>query len=94
MSDIKVMIQVGMPKPAEEKPAPEAPKKPTVEEKVRYALECIESGFDSHQEWIMLNKLYHDLMNMKNKNDRVQNLIKMIQPTLAKYGYHKVSSED
>lgn len=95
MADIRIMIDVGNPEPASENKHDHAvPKKPTVEEKVREALECIESGFESHVEWTMINKLYKDLIASPKKNERMQNIISMIAPILKKYGYHGVSSED
>lgn len=66
---------------------------PNLEDKVRQAIELVDSGYCSNVEWILLNKMYKQLCGMK-KTPRVENLIKMIEPVLAKYGYHKVSSED
>lgn len=67
---------------------------PTVEEKVREAIDLVDSGYCSHTEWLMLNKLYESLCRNKKQGPRIQNLKKMIEPVLAKYGYHKVSTED
>lgn len=63
-----------------------------IEDDVREAIECIESGHDSVIEWKMINKLYKELRSMK-KTPRVDNLIKMIEPVMSKYGLHGVSEE-
>lgn len=63
----------------------------SVEDKVRDALECIESGYKSDVEWLMINRLYTSLQKAK-QSPRVRNLRKMIEPVMAKYGYHKVAT--
>ena len=89
----KILIELEMPAP----PAPvqkQEPKerKPTIEEKVREALQCIESGHDSHEEWILINKIYKCLKK-KKLSERGQNVVNMIEPVLAHYGYFGVSSD-
>lgn len=64
----------------------------SIEEDVKEAIECIESGHDSVVEWKMINKLYKELRTMK-KSTRVKNLIDMIEPVMSKYGLHGVSEE-
>jgi hypothetical protein len=93
VSSIKLMLELPMPAPA---PAPVQQKKEpeySVEDKVREALECIDSGHESGVEWSMINRLYSDLCKLKKPNDRAKNLKKMIEPVLAKFGYHKIAKE-
>ena len=59
----------------------------SLEDKVRDMIELVDSGYDSAVEFIMLKKLYSSLCK-KKQSPRVQNLKKMIEPTLNKYGYH------
>lgn len=92
---IKLMLELPVPAPA---PAP-VHKKPEVEkvpleDKVREALECIDSGYESGVEWAMINRLYADLCKLKKPSSRAENLKKMIEPVLAKYGYHKTPKEN
>lgn len=92
-NSIKVMLELPMPAPA---PAVqkklETPKVP-IEDKVREALECIDSGYESGVEWAMINGLYRSLCKLKKPSPRARNLIEMIEPVLAKFGYHGVSSK-
>lgn len=58
-------------------------------------LELIESGHESIIEWRCINRLYKDLCHSKYKNNkRVANLKRMIEPVLAKHGFHKVPQND
>lgn len=86
----RVMIEIGMPGPASgPPPAPSL----SVEDQVRDALECIESGYKSDVEWTMVNKLYRALKAKPKLSPRAENLMKMIEPVLAKFGYHKTTTE-
>lgn len=82
---MKVSIQLEMPRTVRE----ELRKSPckSVEDRVREAIELIESGHDSRVEWHMLVGLYRQLASRK-KTERVRNLMSMIKPTLEKYGYY------
>lgn len=89
---IKLMIGLEAPEPK----SPNSSKKHLpipVEDRVREAIELIESDYASGVEWHMLSKLYRDLCNTKKKSKRMVNLINMIEPVLAKYGYHGVDAE-
>ena len=89
---IKVLVEIGMPEPdAASCAAPQAAPQQTIEERVRNALDLIESGYCSHTEWLMINRLYKGLQERKG-NPRAEALMRMIEPTLAKYGYHKVTT--
>lgn len=83
---VSVMLEMDPPKPSESRPL-----RLSVEDQVRQALELVESGYCSNVEWIMINKLYKKLCEMK-PSPRVANLINMIKPVLAHYGYHEVTS--
>lgn len=82
----KITIQLEMPDTAA--PSCAAPLPKPIEDKVREALERVESGYKSDVTWLMIRKLYTKLQGMK-QTPRVENLKKMIEPVLAKYGYHK-----
>lgn len=89
---IKVMLEMPIPEPKPliiEKASAKEPSEPkeSVEDKVKAALECIDSGYDSNVEWSMINRLYRDLKALKKPNDRAKNLVNMIEPVLAKFGY-------
>lgn len=97
VNSIKVMLELPMPAP---QPVPVQEKKEekkedtvSIEDKVREALECIDSGYESGVEWAMINRLYKDLKGLKKPTDRAKNLMKMIEPTLAKFGYHQVPAK-
>lgn len=91
---MKMIIQLCMPDPLPQgEKRKELPRKVSVEEKVRDALECIDSGHPSHVEWIMIKKLYAALQKKEKKSKRVLNIMKMIEPVLAKYGHFKVGEE-
>jgi hypothetical protein len=78
------------PRPVQKKEPEE--KKPGIEDSVREAIECIDSGHDSNVEWSLINRVYKDLCKLKKPSPRAENLKKMIEPVLSKYGYHKVST--
>lgn len=95
VQSIKVMLELPMPAPA---PPPIPQKKeestaPSVEDRVKEAIDCIDSGHDSRIEWSLLTRLYKDLSNLKKPNDRARNLMKLIKPVLAKFGYFPGSKE-
>lgn len=84
---VKLLIDIQPPAPGKNSyPIPDREK--SVEEEVRNAIDCIESGHDSHVEWRLLNKLYNELKGRKDK--RAKQLMGMIEPTLAKYGVYGV----
>lgn len=89
-SAIRVMLEIEMPDKATTaaaKPAPDPVKALPIEDKVREALECIDSDHDSNVEWIMIRKLYRDLRALKRPSEKALNIMKMIEPVLSKYGY-------
>lgn len=65
----------------------------TPQERVRDALEEIMSGRESRREWSLVSKIYRDLVAKRNLNETEQNIKQMIEPVMAKFGYHGVSSE-
>lgn len=89
---LSIMLEMGPPKEVA-MPHKQDEKAPSVEQQVREAIECIESGHDSYTEWKLLNKLYGELRRKEKKSPRIKNLIEMIEPVLAKYGLHGVEEE-
>lgn len=61
----------------------------SLESKVKDMIDLIESGHNSSREWIALNKFYDSIKDRKDQ--RSQDLIKMIQPTMSKYGQFGVA---
>lgn len=93
VNSVKLMLEIPMPTPAPQKPVQRAEpqeQKASVEDKVREALDCIDSGHDSAVEWSMINRVYKDLMALKKPSPRAKNLMGMIEPVLEKYGYFEV----
>lgn len=86
---LSIAIDMGMP----EKSTKPAISKPSIEDDVREALDCIQSGHDSLVEWKMINKLYKQLREMK-PSTRITNLINMMEPVMAKYGIHGTPAKD
>ena len=63
-------------------------KKPNVEDQVRACIQRIDDGTGSEVDFLVLRRLKCSLMKMKKKSDRVNNLLKMIEPTLRRFGYY------
>jgi hypothetical protein len=85
MSGTKIVISLQMPSSdTSQKATPDL----TSEDKVRQAIELVDSGYCSDVEWIMLKKLYKAL-GEKSPTKRIRNMMDMIKPVLAKYGYHE-----
>lgn len=78
---MKLSISIEMPKMEEPRKD-----KPSLEEKVRDCLECIESNEDSRKEWEFIRTLNNKLMKKKRKGSRATNLLEMIAPVIEKYG--------
>lgn len=91
MSNIRVMLSMEVPKPSPVQAKPEAASV-TIEDRVRDLIDRIDSGYRSDMEWILLNKLHSSLSEKRGKSKRIDNLLAMIEPIMAKYGYHKVSA--
>lgn len=83
-----------------EMPEPQAPSATqqalplSVEDKVKHALDMIDSSCKSDIEWLMINKLYKELCAVEKKSPRIENLVAMIEPLLAKFGYHGVPAAE
>lgn len=85
-----IIIKLDM--PDTQAPSNKAPVRKPLEDRVRNAIELIDSGYKSDVTWLMIRKLYTKLQEMK-PSPRVANLMKMIEPVLAKYGYHKTGAK-
>lgn len=90
----KLVISLQIPEPQVARATPPPVKRPPLEDQVREALELIESGNESRMEWILLNKIHACLKKKKKLSPRGKNIVKMIEPVLAHYGYHGVSSSN
>lgn len=76
---IAIMIEVH-----QEPPAPTSTKTGiTLEQKVRDALEIVDSGHKSDMEWAYLKKIYKALR--QNTDMRSKEICKMIEPVFQKY---------
>lgn len=82
--EVKIQVLTDTPPP----PVQQRPQV-TVEDRVRDALDCIDSGYESPVEWRMVVRLFDYLLGKGKRSPREQNLVDMIQPILAKYGYYE-----
>lgn len=96
MSDkkIEILISLGTPEPTPEKSKPKKLPEVPIEERVREALQCIDSGKASHVEWIMINKLYKSICGMRKPSSRALNIANMIEPVLEKFGFFGTVSDE
>jgi len=83
----KLMLEIGMPGVERTAAAQEEPEGPTVEERVKDALDLIDSGHESPVEWRMISRLYNSLCALAKPSKRAINLIETMEPILAKYGH-------
>lgn len=90
---VSITVALQMPEADSKITKPLAEKQP-VEEQVREALDKIESGEDSHAEWLFINSVYKKLQGLKKPSKRAISIKKMIEPVLAHYGYHMTSSNN
>lgn len=81
---MKLSINIEMPNYQEDKKTKR--NGPTLEEKVRECLECIESNEDSMQEWEFIRRLNNKLMSKPKKGQRTRKLLEMMNPVISKYG--------
>lgn len=78
---MQLSLQLQIPQPSDQ---PQC----SVEDSIREVLDCIDSGYDSDVEWIMIRRFYDAICQMR-ETPRIYNLKQMIEPVLAKYGYFK-----
>lgn len=76
---IQIIID-SVPPPEETKP-----KGPSVEEQLADAIELIQSGHESVEEWELVRRVNNALMKKKHLSSREENILKMLQPTIKKY---------
>jgi hypothetical protein len=84
------MLDMGTPEPGKCKDSPMS-RKLTIEERVRSACELIDSNHESRKDWELIRKLNNYLMRKDKLTKREQNILKMIQPIIEKYGQHSVA---
>lgn len=84
---MQLLVKLNIPSPG----CAPAPKKQVntipLEDEIRQMLEKVDSHHESNVEWRAIKRFYTDLCKAK-QTDRVKSLRKMIQPVLAKYGFH------
>lgn len=90
-----IQLKISLAMPPRQTPEQEKARKKecTIEQDVRDALEKIDSGFDSHVEWLMIRGLYKRLSAIGKPSKKAKNLMEMIEPVLAKYGYYESGSK-
>lgn len=66
----------------------EVKQKPNLEDHVRACIQRIDDGTGTEVDFLVLKRLKCDLLKLKKKTDRVNNLLKMIEPTLRRFGYY------
>lgn len=84
---IAIMIEVHQepPAPTSTEPGP-GYGKPSLEQKVRDALEIVDSGHKSDVEWAYIKKVYQQLRPQRDMRSR--EICEMIEPILQKYDIH------
>ena len=78
---MKLRLRIEMDKPAASTPPPLS-----IEEKVEAALDLIDSGHESREEWCFIKKLNNYLMRLDKLNPRQERILNQIQPIMEKYG--------
>lgn len=86
-SKISIMLEVGLPQSNSQALDNHCPI--SVEDEVHHALMMIDSGHDSNVEWMMIRRLYRDLVPRRGKSKRIDNILNMIEPILHKMGYYE-----
>jgi hypothetical protein len=81
-SKISLLLHVGIPTGEPKQ------KKPNIEDQVRACIQRIDDGTGDEVDFLLLRRLKCDLMKRDKKNPRVANLLKMIEPTLRRFGYY------
>lgn len=89
---LKLMIQ--MEPPALVQSQAQQPAQRSIEEEIRHALDCIESGHDSGVEWLMVCKIYKQLLSLEKPSPKAKNILDLITPIMSKYGYHQEISPE
>lgn len=67
-------------------PTPEHRRHRSVEERVRDAVELIDTGYNSEVEWDMIRRLWNYLCACKQHTERQRRILEMIKPVMEKYG--------
>lgn len=65
-----------------------SPPKANLEDQVRACIQRIDDGTGTEVDLLLLKRLKTDLLKKDKKNPRVKNLLKMIEPTLRRFGYY------
>jgi len=84
---VHILVKLDAPAPGKSK-LDHATKELSIEEKVRAACELIDSCHESRKEWQLIRKLNNYLMRKKNRTKRQESILRMMQPTIEKYGQY------
>jgi hypothetical protein len=82
MAKVKIQLEI-----LGDQDAPERQPKQSVEDRVKEWMEDVESGRPSREQWIRLRNLFNKLANAPKLSPRAQNIVKMIEPIMQKYGF-------
>lgn len=85
--EIGLNLRIKMP----EVPSSQPDACPPIEDRVRKAMEMVEYGSGSRRDWEFLRRVNNCLVKKykaRKCNDRMLNILKMIQPTMEKYGQY------
>lgn len=81
---IKLEILISEAKP---KRIPQEHKQPSLLEKVRSYVDCVESAEESAKEWYYLQRLYEKLQTVKKLTPEQEQIVYWIEPLMLKYGH-------
>jgi len=79
MTKIRVEVEVAPPRR-------ECTKHKSIEQRVRELLEDIDSGHPSAQQWEQVRRLFNKLACKPKLSKRAENLLRMMEPIIEKYG--------
>lgn len=79
---ISIMTSEGPPPKERQKPAP------TLQQKVDYAIDCIENDYCKEDAIAFLRKVYKHLNDKKNTSKEETELMQLIAPALGDYGMY------
>lgn len=86
---MKVSVSVGLDMPKTRCAKEEG--KLSIEERVRDAIDMVESGHESRRDWEFLRRLNNAIMKKYNCgkcNERMLNILMTLQPIMEKYGQY------
>jgi hypothetical protein len=86
MTQIKLVLALGMPEPkTEEQKKQECG--PSIEERMEYAVDCITCGHNVKESVLFLQKLLNHLQNIPNRKKGDDKRLAYLRAALSDYGY-------